>query len=75
MGAGRCVMVVLLELCFDVSRHANIERAGDVIPLKINATIKPPRPFLLNFVLLFKGVDEVVGMFLAHVFYSEVIHH
>ena len=31
LGAGRSVMFVPLELCFDVSRYADIEYAGDVI--------------------------------------------
>ena len=59
MGAVSSVIFVPLELCFDVA----------------NATIQPPRPVLLNFVLVFKVVYELVGMFLAHVFYAEVVHH
>jgi hypothetical protein len=71
---GRGGMLVFLQLFDDVTRHGNVEGACVVIPLEADAAVEIAVPILCEFIFFLYSPNEVVYVFLTHIFDTNIIH-
>jgi hypothetical protein len=67
-------MPVFLQLFDDVTQHGNVEGVGVVIPIEADAAVEIAVPILCELIFFHYTPDEVVNVFLTHIFYLEIVH-
>ena len=68
-----CWMVVFVECCWYVVRHEQIHGAVCIVPLDGDAAIQFTFPIGGQFVVFFEGVEKVINMLFADIFYAKVV--
>lgn len=66
-------VVKLLECFGFVTRHREVDAAAFVIPVEGDADVTPATPIGSDFIVFLKSVEQVEGVFLAHVLDGVVI--
>ena len=64
-----------VEGAFHVPGHGQVDSVGRVVPVEGNAKVAGAGPFSGDRVKFLETVDEMFGMFAAHVFYAEVVNN
>ena len=67
-------MFVFLEEFFDVTRHRNVERSLDVVPVQLDAAVEIAGPVFGDAVMLFDAADKVICVFFSGVFYPKIVN-
>jgi hypothetical protein len=72
--SGGCMFVVL-KLLYDVSGHQNVKGAFVVIPIQFYPAVEIACPILDECILGFESFDEMINVFLALIFDSNIINN
>ncbi len=68
-------MIIFVQLLEDVPRHGDFESSCDIIPCEADATVEVAILIHGELIFIFDELDEVLNVFLARVFYVEIINH
>jgi len=66
-------MGVSSERFLDVTRHADVDGAVDVVPFHVETDNNLGVPIGFDVVMFFEGMQQVQGMFFAHVANEEIV--
>ena len=75
LASSRCCVLKLVESRANVSWHGDFNSALDVVPVERESKVQSAGPIDRNLVELLEGIDEVVSMFLADIFDSEIVNN
>ena len=75
LASSRCCVLKLVERRANVSWHGDRNSALDVVPVERESKVQSAGPIDRNLVELLEGIDEVVSMFLADIFDSEIVNN
>ena len=75
LGARECWMLELVEGFLNVCGHGNVKSTFVVVPIKGETTIEGASPVDEDSIQLIERMDEMVSIFFADVFDTEVVNH